>query len=372
MRVSMPIVPYLSMSLDISPRYGFYTLGSLCFLLGTQHALFEGQGLETVLESFIIWSLSLFVISTAYTLPDRDISQGGRWRALFLTVGVTVAFMILAVAVWTIWAIRGPPREFSFLVSFAGALGAVVGTRSSVYYVESTERLIKERELSKLLRINQRVLRHNIRNELSIALGYLEIVEAADDVEELPERTRIIRRHLHELLETTDRTRQIVSIWETKTLREFDLTEVVRAQITHIRADYPEVTLTTDLPETCCVRAHPKLSLAIEEAVLNAIEHNSAGVAVTVTLYEAADDSVVVEIADTGVGISEDDWKPIELPAETPLAHTEGLGLWIIYWTVQMSGGSVEFADNDPQGAIVRLVLPSQSSLLPTFAADSA
>lgn len=347
----------------VPPQYGFYTLGIFCFTLGTQHAIFEGRGLETVLESFIICSLSILVLFTAYTLSNRDISLYGRWRALLISVGFTAAFMLLAVAVWMTWTIRGPAREFSFLVSFAAVLGAVVGTRSSLFAVEANERLKEAQELSKLLRINQRVLRHNIRNELSIALGLLENLETVDNTEEIPEMTRTIRRHLHALLGASDRTRRIVSIWETDTRREFDLTEAVQTHIAQIREDHPEITLTTELPETCQVRAHPAFMLAIEEGILNAIEHNTPEVTVTVSIHTQDDGTVIVEIADTGKGISEADWKPIELPEETPLAHTEGLGLWIIYWTVKMSGGSIEFAENEPQGAIVRLILPPELSL---------
>jgi signal transduction histidine kinase len=278
-----------------------------------------------------------------------------------VSVGIVAAFMLLAIAVWLTWTIRSPSREFSFLVSFAGALGAAVGTRGSLYAVEGNERLEEAEELSKLLTINQRVLRHNIRNELSIALGYLENLETVDSTEEIPKTTRIVRRHLYDLLETTDRTRRMVLIQETDARREFDLTEVVRTRVVEIREDHPEITLTMDLPETCQVRAHPELPLAIEEAVLNAIEHNNSEVTVAVAIRTLDDGAVIVEIADTGKGISETDWKAIELPEETPLVHTEGLGLWTIYWTVRMSGGEVEFEENEPQGTVVRLILPQES-----------
>lgn len=352
--------------LKVSPQVGFFALGVCCFFFGTQHAVFEGHGLETILESFIIWGLSFLVFVTAYTVADRDLSIPGQWRALVLSVGFTAAFMFLAVAVWIIWSIRGPARELSFLVSFAGALGAAVGTRSSLYAVESNERLKEAEELTKLLKINQRVLRHNIRNELSIALGHLETLETGVSTDEIPETTRVIRQHLNELLAATDRTRQIVSIWETGARREFNLTETIQTQVAQLQEEYPEVTLTTDLPETCEVQAHPALSLAIEEAVVNAIEHNSSDVVVTVSVHVEGD-TVIIEIADTGYGISEIDLKAIELPEETPLVHTDGLGLWFIYWTMMMSDGRVEFGENEPHGSIIRLVLPPQPSLLSVF-----
>ncbi|WP_310894178.1 MULTISPECIES: HAMP domain-containing sensor histidine kinase [unclassified Haloferax] len=228
-------------------------------------------------------------------------------------------------------------------------------------------RLKESQELSKLLMINQRVLRHNIRNELSIALGYLENLETVDDVEEIPETNQIIRRHLNELLGTTERTREIVTIWENDGLHTVDLTEIVKTQLGQFREEYPEITITTELPEQCEVQAHPSLSLAIEEAVLNAIDHNSADVRITISVNTQNDETVIVEISDTGKGISAVDREAMEIPTETPLTHTEGLGMWIIYWTLIMSGGRVEFAENEPQGAIVRLILPQSSSFFSIF-----
>jgi signal transduction histidine kinase len=350
-----------------TPQSGFYALGICCFGLGIQHAIFEGQGWETIVEAFLILGLSILALYTAYGVPDRDLSAPSRWRALLLSIGITAAFAILAFVVWLTWSIRGPARELSFLVSFAAALGAAVGTQGSLYAVAEKERLKEAQELSKLLMINQRVLRHNIRNELSIALGHLENLEADDSAGEIQEATRTIHRHLSELLEATERTRRIVSIWETDTRRTFDLTEVVETQVEQLREDHPEITFTTELPESCQVTGHPALSLAIQEAVVNAIEHNSADITVSIAIRKQDDGTVIVEVADTGEGISEVDRMAMELPVETPLIHTEGLGLWIMYWTLKMSGGRVEFADNEPQGAVVQLILPQDSHFISMF-----
>jgi signal transduction histidine kinase len=274
---------------------------------------------------------------------------------------------MLAVVVWLTWAMGGHPQELSFLTSFAAALGAAVGTQGSLFAVAEEERLKEAQELSKLLMVNQRVLRHNIRNEQSIALGHLEILETADSIEEIPETTEIIRRHLNELLGTTERTRRLVSIWKTDDRRRMDLTEVVETQIAELREDHPGITLTTELPEKCQVNVHPEFSLAIYEAVTNAIEHNSPDIEIHVAVHRQSDGTVITEITDTGEGISSVDRKAIELAAETPLIHTEGLGLWIMYWVLEMSGGRVEFKNNEPQGATVRLILPQESTFRSLF-----
>jgi signal transduction histidine kinase len=121
-----------------------------------------------------------------------------------------------------------------------------------------------------------------------------------------------------------------------------------------------DATIETDLPDDCVVQAHPALTLAIEEALRNAVGHNPGGVEVTVRLWRDGGGDVRVDIADTGRGIPENERRTLRNAEETPLEHTEGLGLWMIYWTVTRSGGTVEFEDNDPQGTRVRIRLPGR------------
>lgn len=344
------------------PKHGFYALGLTCFGLGGAHYLLEGEGLGTLLELFMIWGLSAIVLHTGYRSAERHVSPSGRWRALLLGVGVTAAFTLLAFAVWLTWFLEGKHMELTFLLSFAAALGAAVGTRSSLYAVESDERLTESQQLTKLLKINQRVLRHNLRNELSVVLGHLENIEAADSTDDIGDDVRIIRDHLEMLLETSERARRIVTIWDTDTKREFDLASLVADQASRLRARHPDVDLTTTLPEECRVTAHSALPLAVEEALTNAVEHNPADVSVTATVRARGGDTAVLEIADTGGGIPTFDRDAIAQPEETALSHAQGLGLWIIYWTVEASDGTLDIDENDPEGTVIRITLPTPES----------
>jgi len=345
----------------IHPRHGFYALGWLCFGFGIGHGLLEANGLESVLEMLIIVGVSTIVFHTGYGLHERPISQAGQWRALLEGVVIAGSFTLLAVAVWVTWSLDGINTELSFLLAFAASLGAAVGTRGSLYAVQSNEQLTETDDLTKLLRINQRVLRHNLRNELSVALGHLENIENAAETDDFAHDIDLIRDHLEALLETTTRTRKIVAIWDDADSTTLELTSIIESQIQQVREDHPTGTLSSRLPAECRVTAHSALPLAIREALTNAIEHNSADVSVTVTV-ECHDESVHLTIADTGTGIPETDREAITLPEETPLTHTRGLGLWILYWTVRMSDGTVAFENNEPSGTVVRITLPTTSS----------
>jgi len=71
----------------------------------------------------------------------------------------------------------------------------------------------------------------------------------------------------------------------------------------------------------------------------------------------ADDDAVTLTIADNGPGIPENELTAIETGTETSLAHTSGLGLWLINWGAFRLGGDVSFAVDDT-GTAVTLSIP--------------
>lgn len=346
------------MGIRVHPFHGYFALAIAGTLLGVQHLLLEGEGLGTVLEAFIILSIAAFILYTAFDVPTRDLSVSGQWRSLKLSVGTALSFAILAAAVWVIWWIEGHPEKLSFLLSFASVLGAVMGARAGLFAVESEERLAEAGELTKLLSINQRVLRHNIRNELSIALGYLDNLEQTTDPDEGTKDIRIIEDHLETLVETSDRTRRMIGIWQTDSTQVFDLADCIQEGVETVQAVGSSASITTALAEGCRVRAHPSLPLAFEEALRNALQHNADDVEIHIRLFPVDDERVRVEIADTGCGIPRAEMDILESYEETPLEHTDGVGLWMIYWIVRKCNGTVEFEDNDPQGTRIRVTLP--------------
>jgi hypothetical protein len=166
--------------------------------------------LGEVLETALILSLSGVAFYTACDLSQWGLSESGRWRAVRISALAALSFAALA---GIVWLIDHHAFKLSFLLSFAASLGAAVGSRASLYAVKSGEKLTEAQELATLLSINDRVLRHNIRNELSVGLGYLDGIEETEDREEIAERVGIVRDHLTDLVETSERTRRIASIW---------------------------------------------------------------------------------------------------------------------------------------------------------------
>jgi signal transduction histidine kinase len=121
------------------------------------------------------------------------------------------------------------------------------------------------------------------------------------------------------------------------------------------------VTFECEFPEEQYVSAAPKLSVAIDNIVQNAVEHNDADaprVEITIRPATAETEYVELTVADNGPGIPEQEREVLLKGKETDLRHGSGLGLWIVKWVVTRSGGRIDFDKNDSRGSRVTLVLP--------------
>lgn len=114
---------------------GLTGVGLAMFLLAV-----DGIRMGTVLQAIMIAALSVIVLGSAFRLGAHEISTSGRWRALGVTAVITGSFTLLSVAVWLTWFLDGLGGDPLFVLSFAATLGAAVGSRASIYYVQSRER----------------------------------------------------------------------------------------------------------------------------------------------------------------------------------------------------------------------------------------
>ncbi|WP_460922666.1 sensor histidine kinase [Salinarchaeum chitinilyticum] len=338
----------------IDPRLGFYALGAAGVGLAVGHFLTEGATVGTVLEVVILFALAAATAYTGRELSGRELSERGAVDAFVYTCTFTASFLLLATAIVLIWHLdHGTAEETQFVIIFAGVLGSAVGGRATVSTVESREAYERNQELAKLLTVNQRVLRHNLRNEVTIVLGYLEDVEESAEV-------KLVRRHLDDLLETSQEARRISEIWEQDVVSEFDCAALFEERVAALRESYPHVRTSVDCPPDLTVEAHVGLPLAVDELLENAVVHNDAGVEITAA-GRRTEDGVVLSVADTGGGIPADESGVLFSKEETALEHGNGLGLWLVYWTVHASDGELRFLERDGGGSVVELLLPEAS-----------
>ncbi|MFC6771517.1 sensor histidine kinase, partial [Halorubrum pallidum] len=101
------------------------------------------------------------------------------------------------------------------------------------------------------------------------------------------------------------------------------------------------------------------LSRAVDELFRNAVVHHDRDAPTVEATVQTTEDAVEIVVTDDGPGLSEMNREVLETgEAVDALYHGSGLGLWLVYWVVQQSGGSARVEDADPRGTVVIVTLP--------------
>jgi len=216
------------------------------------------------------------------------------------------------------------------------------------------------RENEQRLSVLDRVLRHNLRNKMNVVLGYSRDLLDADDPD-VREAARVITDAGEELLGLSESARRFHETIESAERTHLDVAERIRDVVDELRLEHPHASFALDCPESARARVSDGVELALNEALENAVVHCDRDPEVEVTVTTEGDD-VVVRVADNGPGIEPQERRALELDAERPLEHASGLGLWLVRWTVDASGGSVTIEEREPRGAVVELRFPAASA----------
>jgi signal transduction histidine kinase len=218
-----------------------------------------------------------------------------------------------------------------------------------------TEREIREGQL----RVLNRVLRHNLRNEI-------DVVHALAGEDDVPGGVgRRIRATTEELLETSERAREVEQLMAASSITPtaVDIGDVTAAVVEDVRGRHPEVTLETAVRGNRTVHTDRTiLTHVLSNLVENAAEHNDADTPeVSVTVDDTTRDGaelVEITIADNGPGIADQERRVIEAGEETALRHGSGLGLWTARWGSRILGGTLRFDADSPRGTVVSVAVP--------------
>ncbi|MFD1585825.1 histidine kinase N-terminal 7TM domain-containing protein [Halorientalis brevis] len=231
----------------------------------------------------------------------------------------------------------------------------------TVLFYDVTDLRQKQHELDLLKQVLSRVLRHNVRNDLSVVKTNAELLE--EEATGLSaERLQTIQEKSDNLLDASEKARTVERLLEgDRTRNELDVVDIVEDAVETVATDFPAVDFETSLPDRCSVRAHWALSQAVENVVENAAMHNDETDPQVVVAVERVDEQVVVKVADNGPGIPYTELDVLERKAETALEHGSSVGLWLVDWVVDLSRGEIEF-ENTERGCTVTISLERATS----------
>jgi PAS domain S-box-containing protein len=212
-------------------------------------------------------------------------------------------------------------------------------------YTDITDRLEQERRL----RVLHRVLRHNLRNEMTAITGYADLLlETASSSEAVEYASRIHEEatDVSKLGEQVRRIEQALDIDRTRVALDPD--PLVREIADRFRSSCPEATIRITSNGDGRVIADELLKIAIENLVENAIEHHPDAATVEIELSPIEGGWFDIAIRDDGPGIPERERAVVGGDREiTQLDHSMGLGLWVSRWVVRGVDGQLLFGDAD-------------------------
>jgi len=227
------------------------------------------------------------------------------------------------------------------------------------YAIDSVQTRKELVQREQRLQVFNRILRHNLRNDLNVVLGRAENI--GEKFPPAAKEAEVIEQKASELIEISEKAREVGKTLdrEDSTKSQVDVTECVERTCEEFRQSYPEAEITTQIPESLCVFADKTLEAAISELVENAIEHNDDDPSVTVTVSNTEEDRewIEVTVSDDGPGIPAEEREVLTEGEETALHHGSGLGLWLTNWIVGKFGGEVTFDDYHTNGGAVTLRL---------------
>jgi methyl-accepting chemotaxis protein len=195
------------------------------------------------------------------------------------------------------------------------------------------------------LEVFNRILRHNLRNQLDVIDSHAEVLEDTEHREAILTAT-------DKLATLGTRARRIDHIMsKDRQPTRVDFAERIEAVLDEIDPD--DVAVTTSLPDDATIVTDAEiLTTVLRSPLENAVTYAESSVAIS---SETTDSGCTIEISDDGPGIPTAELDSLAAERETPLQHSRGLGLWELKWGVDKLDGELSFATGDGTTVTIRL-----------------
>jgi len=209
----------------------------------------------------------------------------------------------------------------------------------------------KINELNETLRILNKILRHDILNDLTIVLTVCDLM--GDSNPRLKEKAS---RALDKSITLIERMRELEqALISDSPIQKYEIDQV----ILDIIKNYPETKF--NVSGKCKICTDEAIFSVIDNIIRNAIIHGKTK-RIDIEIRQT-EKYCIVKIADYGIGIPEEiKTRIFEEGFSYGDNRSTGLGLYIVKKIMERYGGSIKVSDNKPTGAIFILEYPVCSS----------
>ncbi|TKX50315.1 PAS domain S-box protein [Halorubrum sp. ASP121] len=217
------------------------------------------------------------------------------------------------------------------------------------------------RDREERVQVLNRVLRHNVRNDMDAVLGYTATIEETAEDETVREYAESVHNIANGLLELSGKARAASQMLQDNNDPENRrVGTVLESVVADLRESHDEATIQLSSAEAPAPADTAVFRLVLSELVENAVEHggDSPEVEIETTPFTANEETRIT-VRDDGPGIPDRVLTPFQADGESPFQHNHGIGLWLVNWGVRQLGGGIEFERPADGGTAVHLSLPN-------------
>jgi signal transduction histidine kinase len=203
-----------------------------------------------------------------------------------------------------------------------------------------------------------RVLRHNLRNDMNVIQSHAELLADTADTEAEQES-------IDSILSTTDRLMRIAE--DAKRVEKsvgtsvadrvpVDLERVLTSAAQRARERNPTISITLPTVESRWVEASDELEFALGQLFQTLADVADEGARITVSFDDDRSTHArqALRVQCTGANLPDAEIEALTRGHETQLIHGSGLGLWLVNWIVELSGGTLGFErDGDTEEIVL-------------------
>ena len=231
-----------------------------------------------------------------------------------------------------------------------GDFGPKILLQTIEYAIERARQQQELAQRNKELALLNQIVRHDIKNDLTVILGWGEALREHVEPAGQDHLDRIMSasEHIEGIAETAGEFMEILDGDGEVELHPISLESVIRTEIEKARSEHSEaaITVTGELPQGIQVTATDLLSSVFRNLLNNAVTHNDKDEPEITVEVDLHPDTVDVHVCDNGPGIPDSQKSQIFGRGEMgQQSHGSGIGLYLVDTLVDMYDGTVRVQD---------------------------
>jgi len=247
-----------------------------------------------------------------------------------------------------------------------GKLSQIASETSEEFDCLREERLgDAEAQLRRLQSVGAKVA-HELKNPLASIKGLCQLVSRTPESERTQERLAVVASEISRMETILNEYLSFSRPLEDLKPQKLDVTELSRdvLEVLAGRADQAGVSLALEGAGTRVEGDPRRLKEALINLVSNAIEATPNGGAVTLRVRNGGTDAIV-EVEDTGRGISTEDLDRLGTSFFTTRPNGTGLGVVLAQSVITQHGGTLAYQSTVGRGTVATIKLPCSPTVAP-------